>query len=222
MDIKYYGLSCFSLSGKDATVVIDPFQTVHAGLKLPKLQADVVLANEDFPLHYALDGVEHVKEHVFDWAGEYEAKGVNVINIQAFDRPRGEDEKNDKAQKVLLYIFEVDGFKICHLSNLGHKLTPQMIETIGDVDILFVPVGGNGACLDAEKAHEVIEQLEPRMVIPMYYDVPNGKVKLAPLESFLKEVGLQTPRRETVLKLKVRTELPVESTDYVVLEPVLK
>lgn len=222
MDIRWHGFSCFSFSGKNATVITDPYKPEHAGLKLPKMQRDVVLTNDGFPFHHELEGLGAASEHVFDWSGEYEAKGVNVTAIPAFDRPRSESEKSDKANRVLLFIFEIDGFKICHLSNLGHKLTPEMIEMIGDVDILLVPVGGNGVCLDAEKAHEVIEQLEPRMVIPMYYAVPGAKIKLSPLDNFLKEVGLKSPRKESVLKLKERRELPEEHTEYVVLEPTLK
>lgn len=220
MDIRWHGFSCFSFSGKDATVLTDPYKPEHAGLKLPKMKSDVVLANEDFPFHHELKDVESGK--VFDWPGEYEAKGVNIIAIPAFDRPRSESEKGEKANRVLIYVFEIDGFKICHLSNLGHKLTPEMIEMIGDVDVLLIPVGGNGVCMDSEKAHEVIEQLEPRMVVPMYYALPNSKIKLAPLGDFLKEVGLGSPKREEVLKLKARTDLPEEHTDYVILEPALK
>lgn len=223
MDIKFHGFSCFSISGKNAAVVIDPYKTEQSGLKLPKMKTDAVFANKDFPQHYGLENVECPMEHIFDWPGEYEAGGINVMAISAFDKPKSETEKGARENKVLVFVFEVDGFKMCHLSNIGHKLTPEMVENIGDIDILFVPVGGHGVCLDSEKAHEVIEQLEPRMVIPMYYAVPGSKIKLASLEEFLKEVGLKNPKRENTLRLKAKTDLPqTESTEYVVLEPVLR
>lgn len=220
MEIQWHGLSSFSLKGKFATVLTDPYDREHTGLKLPKLTPHVVLANADFDLHHA---VSHFggEVKVFNWPGEYEAKNINIQGIPAYDRPREKEEvKKDSAKRVIIFTIELDGFKICHLSNLGHKLTPEMLEAIGDVDILLIPVGGAG-CLDAKKAHEVIEQLDPRVVIPMYYKVPGMKLSLAELETFLKEVGLHAPSREKTLKFQTPSQLPQEQTEFRILEPVL-
>jgi L-ascorbate metabolism protein UlaG (beta-lactamase superfamily) len=220
MDIQWHGLSCFTIKGKNGTLVIDPYDRNAAGLKLPKLHADIVAANSDFPLHY------NVKEYgnevrIFDWPGEYESKNIIVQGILAYDRPREKEEgKQDTAQRVIVFAIQIDGFKICHLSNLGHKLTPEILEAIGDVDILLIPIGGGG-CLDAKKAHEVIEQLEPRIVIPMYYKVPGVKLPLAEIDGFLKEVGLHAPTKEKVLKFQSPSNLPQEQTEFKILEPVL-
>lgn len=212
MDIQWHGLSCFSFKGKNATFVVDPYDTKQAGMKLPKLDPDFVLSNVDFPLHRGLDSFHNKEMKVFDWPGEYEAKGVIVQGVSAYDRPKEkEDTKKDDANRVILYFIKCDGFTICHLSNLGHKLTPEMLEVMGSVDILIIPVGGS-VCLDAKKAHEVIEQIDPRIVIPMYYH---------DLEPFLKEVGLNAPTREKVLKFQLPSQLPQEKTEFRILEPVL-
>jgi L-ascorbate metabolism protein UlaG (beta-lactamase superfamily) len=114
----------------------------------------------------------------------------------------------------------MDGFKICHLSNVGHKLTTEMLEAIGGVDILMIPVGGlNG--FDAKKAHEVMEQIDPRVVIPMYYKIQGVKLPLNELGLFLKEMGMSAPVTEKVLKLQSPTTLPQENTEFKILEPVL-
>lgn len=220
MEINFHGFSCFTIYGKNAKVVVDPFDAAAAGVKLPKLKADLVLANEDFAFHHAVSQVtgEEGGLRIFNWPGEYEAKGVHVAAIQAFDKPKSEAEKGVKEEKALMFFIELDDFKICHLSNLGHKLTNEMLDMIGDVDILLVPVGGKGRCLDAEKAHEVIEQIDPRLVIPMYYEMPGSKIQLGSLDDFLKQVGMKNARREKGLKLKARTELPQEHTEYIVLE----
>ena len=123
-------------------------------------------------------------------------------------------------KKVLIFSLNIDGFKICHLSNLGHKLTVEMLEAIGTVDILLVPVGG-GDCLDAAKAHEVIEQIDPRIVIPMYYAVNGLKVKEAELDAFLKEVGVHSPVAEKTLKLQATSALPQDTMEFKILEPIL-
>lgn len=220
MDIIWHGLSCFTLKGKNATLVTDPYDSKVAGIKMPKMDAQVCLANADFELHHAVSEVgKEVK--VFDWPGEYEARGIIIQAIAAFDRSRtDEEEKKDAANSALVFFIKFDGFRICHLSNLGHKLTPAMIEAIGDTDILMVPVGGLN-CLDAKKAHEVVEQLDPRVVIPMYYKVPGIKLGLAEVDPFLKEVGLHAPVKEKILKFAAPSNLPQDKTEFKVLEPVL-
>lgn len=222
MDIQWHGLSCFTIKGKSATVVTDPYDASVAGIKPPELTADIEIANAESRLHRGLSQTS-VETKIFDWPGEYEAKNVIIQGISAYDRPRDKDEEGPKkevAGRVIIYTMEIDGFKICHLSNIGHKLTSEMLEAIGDVDILLIPVGGN-CCLDAKKAHEVVEQIDPRVVIPMYYKIPGVKLSLSDLEVFLKEVGLHVPSREKVLKFQNPENLPQEHTEYKILEPVL-
>lgn len=218
MDIQWHGLSCFTLKGKSGTVITDPFDAKSLGLKSAKFSADIALANADYDLHHAVSQIGgEVK--VFDWPGEYEARGIIIQGIPAFDRPREkEGGKKDEAKRVIVYVIELDGFTICNLSNLGHKLMPEMLEMIGDVDILLIPIGGSG-CLDAKKAHEVIEQIDPRIVIPMYYKIPGVKLPLAELETFLKEMGLHAPQQEKTLKFASPANLPQEQTEFRILEP---
>lgn len=218
MEITWHGLGCLSIEGKTGTVITDPFDAKHAGIKLPKMQADICCANEENSVGHAVD--QFGKDvRVFDWPGEYEAKNIIVQAIPGFDRPREkESNKKDDAKRVLVFSMQVDGFRICHLSTIGHKLTPEMIEAIGNVDILIVPVGGMG--LDAKKAHEVIEQLDPRIVIPMYYKTPGVNLPLAELDAFLKEVGLHAPAREKSLKYQTPSQLPQEQTEFKILEAV--
>ncbi|KKU78470.1 MAG: Zn-dependent hydrolase of the beta-lactamase fold-like protein [Candidatus Peregrinibacteria bacterium GW2011_GWA2_47_7] len=220
MDIQWHGLSCVSFKSKNATLVTDPYDSKIAGIKIQKLTADVCLSNADFPLHHAVEQLgKDVK--VFDWPGEYESKGIIVQCIAAYDRPIEKDGgKDDKAQHVIIYSIKIDGFSVCHLSNIGHRLTSEMLEVIGNVDILLVPIGGAG-CLDAKKAHEVVEQVDPRIVIPMYYKIPGLKLPLAELSPFLKEIGMATPSAEKTLKFQSASGLPQENTEFKVLEPVL-
>lgn len=220
MDIQWHGLSCFTLKGKNGTLVTDPYDSKLAGITLPKLSPDIVVANADFPLHNAVSGFGP-EVNIFNWPGEYEAKNIIVQGATAYDRPREKEEgKKDDANKVIVFSLEIDGFKICHLSNIGHRIATDMLEMIGGVDILLIPVGGT-VCLDAKKAHEVIEQIDPRIVIPMYYKIPGVKLPLGELDLFLKEMGIHAPAKEDVLKFQAPSTLPQEKTEFKILEPVL-
>lgn len=202
MDIQWHGENCVSFKGKSGTLLVNPNDA--------KVPADVVLTNSLGRDHKALTGFNK-ETRIFDLPGEYEAKGIFIQGITAYDRPREKDaDKKDEAQKMIIFSFEMDGFKICHLGNLGHKLTPEMLEAIGDVDILLVPVGGVG-CLNAEKAHEVIEQIDPRVTIPVNYKDPSA---------FLKEVGIASPQKEKVWKIQSPANLPQEQTEFKILEEV--
>lgn len=202
MDIQWHGENCVSFKGKAGTLLVNPNDA--------KVSADVVLMNSLNREHGSLTGFGK-ETRVFDLPGEYEARGIFIQGITAYDRPREKDaDKKDSAEKMIIFSFEMDGFKICHLGNLGHKLTPEMLEAIGDVDILLVPVGGVG-CLNAEKAHEVIEQIDPRVTIPVNYKDPSA---------FLKEVGIASPQKEKVWKIQSPANLPQEQTEFKILEVV--
>ncbi|PIQ78455.1 hypothetical protein COV82_00675 [Candidatus Peregrinibacteria bacterium CG11_big_fil_rev_8_21_14_0_20_46_8] len=211
MDIQWHGRSCVSIKGKSGTVIVDPYDQKKAGFKLPKsLKPEVVLSNEDDP---ELDAAQFGKEtHIFDWPGEYEACGILIQAIQAYDRPLEKDEagnkQSTKANSIMIYSLMVDGLRVCHLGNIGHKLTPEMLEQIGEVDVLLVPIGG---ILGPEKAHEVIEQIEPRISIPIYFEDPTA---------FLKEVGAQNLEAQKVAKFQSRSTLPSDKMEVNLLEQV--
>ena len=221
MEIQWHGLSCISIKAKNGTVLIDPYDSKEAGIKMPNLKADVVLLNGENKLHSYEKGEG---QHLFDWPGEYEAKGILFDAISAYDRPRDkEDAKKDGAESVLIYALTLEDMRIAHLSNLGHKLTPEMLEKLGNIDILIVPVGGmkdGMATLSADKAVEVIEQIEPRIVIPMMYDW-GQKQKLNGNASFLKEEGISNQQTATAYKFAGAAALPVDNTEYKLLEAVL-
>lgn len=203
MEIIWHGQTCFTLKGTSATVVTDPYDGI--GLTLPSLKANVVtlgLDKKGFSNWKAVAG----DPKVLDWPGEYEAAGVLVMALEA-----------EGGKRVL--HFQLDGIRIVHLGMLDKKLTEEMIEQLGDIDIALIPVGG-GEALDAKLAHEVIEQLEPRVVIPMNYNVEGLEADVAPVGNFLKEVGGHMEPLDKFV-LKGRAGLPEETTQYVVLNPQL-
>lgn len=219
MEIIWHGQSCFTIKGKNATIVLDPYHE-EIGLKLPQLKADIVLVSHDHFDHNNVEAVEG-EYKLFNSPGEYERLGVTILGIEAFHYSKNDEEEAKKRGKITIFALDVDGFKICHLGDLGHKLTSDLLEAIGDVDILMVPVGGKFT-IDAEKAVEVVEQIEPRVIIPMHYKIPGNTTEIDTNEKFLKEVGVAGAVEIDKFSVKAVTDLPDDKTDYVVLKPITK
>lgn len=221
MDIYPLGHSSFRIKGKGATVVTDPFDSGAVGLKFPKLEAaDIITISHDHPDHNASSAVlekigTDAKPFIVDGPGEYEIKEVTILGIPSFHDGKSGEERG----KNTIYVFTVDGLRLCHLGDLGHKLTDEQVEEIGSVDILFIPVGGHFT-IDAKVAAEVVAQIEPTIVIPMHYQRA-GLSKdfaevLAPVGQFLKEMGAEAIVPESKYSTS-KDKLP-ETTTVVVLE----
>ncbi|MDX1523085.1 MAG: MBL fold metallo-hydrolase, partial [Anaerolineae bacterium] len=105
--------------------------------------------------------------------------------------------------------------KCCHLGDLNQVPTQSQVEDMGDIDVLFVPVGGQKA-LNATQAAEVISLIEPYVVIPMHYHLPNITIKFDSVDKFLKEMGVSSSETTDTLKL-TKSSIPDE-TQVIVLE----
>ena len=218
MEIKYIGHSCFRIKGKDTVAVTDPFESKSVGLPMAKLGADIVTVSHDHTDHNKAELVDGTprrsKPMVVRETGEYEVGGMCVIGTEVFH-----DEENGAARgKNIVFTFLVDGLIVCHLGDLGHKLSDDQVEDIGQVDILLVPVGGVFT-LGPAKAVEVVEQLSPSIVIPMHYkrEGMSGEFEsLSTVDEFVTKVGLGQAKRAESLKLS-KDELP-EDTELYILE----
>lgn len=213
MDVTWHGQSCFRLRGRNATAVTDPFPP-SLGIKLPKLEADVVTVSHAHPGHAHVEGIVTEDVFVVEGPGEYEVKGITVYGIRAFhDALEGAQDGSNT-----IYLLEVDDIRICHLGDLGHTLDDETVEAIGTpVDVLLVPVGG-GKALAAAKAAEVVRTIEPRWVVPMHYRIPGLKLELEGVETFLKEMGVTeaVPQPKLVVQYSGSGD---SETKVVLLEP---
>jgi len=211
MEITWYGHSCFRLTERNyATVVTDPFDHKVVGYSALKLKADIVTVSHDAPGHANLDVVKGT-EHVIDGAGEFEIGDVFITAVQT----AGGGKKSKDKTRNTLYVFDYEGITVAHLGDLQEVPTQSEVEALGTVNILLIPVGG-GSSLNAAKAAEVVSVIEPNLVIPMHYSTDAAKIKLDPLNKFLKEMGLG--KVESLPSLKAtRSSLPQE-TKVVVLD----
>lgn len=218
MEITWHGHACFTIKEKGTTIVTDPY--TNLGTKLPALKANIVTLSDDLVDMEGDVAKVDGSPRVLSWPGEYDINGVSIEGYSAFHFAKSAETPDQANCKVVIYNFFIGGFKVCHLSGLGHRLTNELTEAIGDVDILLVPVGGN-LVIDSKKAIEVIEQIEPKLVIPMYYKIDGSKLDIEGVDAFLKAVGKTDGVTVQTLDIKKPEDLPVDKTDYVVLEPVL-
>jgi L-ascorbate metabolism protein UlaG (beta-lactamase superfamily) len=184
MDISWLGHSCFRIRGSHATIITDPYPP-SLGYSLGKPTARIVTVSHQHPGHSYVQGIGGEPKPV-SGPGEYEISGVLIIGIATFH----DGEKGRKRGRNTVYLIEVDDIAVCHLGDLGHVLTAEQVEELGDVDVLLLPVGGVST-IDAPMAAEVVRQLEPKAVVPMHYKTEALSWELEPVDRFLKEIGVE-------------------------------
>lgn len=209
MQISWLGLSCFRLQGKNAVVLIDPF-TSESGLKLGKQNADIVLISHEHGNHNNRE--TGGTPLFFGTPGEYESKDVFVYGIPSF---HDKQEGKEKGENVIFRI-EMEGMSIGHLGDLGHPLTQEQKEKLSGVDILMVPVGGMDHTINAKEAAEIVNELEPRIIIPMHYQISGLKTKLDGVDKFAKEMAVSAAPETDKIKV-TRKDLPEEKSKVIIL-----
>ncbi len=216
MVVQWYGQAFLRVESRDIVIAIDPFSKKPEWgiIKVPHFRADVVLVSHDHADHNNVAAIEG-SPLVFRAPGEYEIKGVFIQGLQSFH-----DEVEGKERGLnTIFTIDLEDMRICHMGDIGtKKLTQDLLEKIGDVDILFIPVGGTYT-VDAKGAWELIYQIEPKIVIPMHYKVPGLKLPLDGVEKFLKEADSNS-LREVFDRLSLRKkDLTQEGISIRLLKP---
>ena len=216
MIINWFGQACFKIQGDKTVLVTDPFAAAY-GLKVPRLAADIVTVSHDHADHNNIAAVRAVtgdQPFIINQPGEYEIKNTFVYGISAFH----DDEEGIERGPNIIYRIEMDGITLVHLGDLGHALTNGQIEKLEGTDILLIPIGGVYT-IDTAQATKLISQLEPRIVIPMHYQIPGLKIgkKIEGVEKFCKEMGVKAS--ESLDKLKIsKKDLPPEDLKVIILQ----
>ena len=211
MIITHYGHSCFQIQNGDLVITTDPFDP-KIGLTPPRSHADIVTVSHQHYDHNYVDSIPG-QPFIIQWPGEYESKGIFINGIESFH-----DNQNGQLRgKNIIFIFEIEQIKIAHLGDFGQdKLTDQQIEKLSSVDVLLIPVGGKYT-IDGELAAKITNQLEPKIVIPMHYSVPNLNIDIDNSDRFVKEIGLET-QKVPKLSIKKKDLNSIEGMELIILE----
>jgi L-ascorbate metabolism protein UlaG (beta-lactamase superfamily) len=208
MEITWLGHSCFRIKGKDVVILTDPCGK-DTGYTLHKQHADIVTVSHYHPGHSNIQAVEGEFREI-KGPGEYELKNVFITGYATFhDAVEGQERG-----KNTVYVIEIEGVTICHLGDLGHTLSSDLEEEIGEVGVLLIPAGGLST-IDSTRAADIVRSLAPRIVIPMHYKTPLSTREFELVDNFLKKAGGKEIAPQPRLNVNKNT-LPL-TTEIVVL-----
>ena len=177
LNIKWFGHSMWKFYTADVSVVVDPFTDI--GYPLPTNEtADIVVSTHD---HFDHNNFSLIRGNFkkITKKGEYSFKGVDIKTIQVWhDKSHGL-----KRGKNLLAKIDIAGFSLLHCGDLGHILDNYTVSQLGQIDIIFIPVGGTYT-IDAKEAKEVIDLINPKIIFPMHYKTPAIAFDIAKLDDF--------------------------------------
>jgi L-ascorbate metabolism protein UlaG (beta-lactamase superfamily) len=179
MVLRWHGHSCFSLECDGKTLLIDPFDE-GVGYELPEVKPDIILESHQHHDHNAHNRFESgyilVNQPVSEKVYGFIIKGHPTFHDDVEGKKRGKN--------IIFEVTTPDGFRVVHCGDLGHRLGPDLTETLKSPDILLVPVGGVYT-IDAGLARELTRDLAPSYVVPMHFKTKDLTFQLAGVEDFL-------------------------------------
>ena len=190
MEIQFYGANCVRLTDKKASVLVDD-NLASLGLK-SVVKADEILLFTQGKAK-ATNG-----NFIIQGPGEYEISETSIVGIPA--RAHIDADGN----RATMYNIKMQNFDIGVLGHVHPDLSDEQLEKLGVVDVLIIPVGGNGFTIDANAAAHLIKKIEPKIVIPTNYadSAVKYEVPQAELSIFMKEMGISEYEAQDSLKLK--------------------
>jgi L-ascorbate metabolism protein UlaG (beta-lactamase superfamily) len=189
MRIQWYGQSAFALAGADAAVFIDPFgdmsalagRGIHFDYPLIEgVSADLLLVTHEHRDHNAVEAIGGDPTILRSTAGKLESPIGEVVAVSSEHDPAAGTERGPNT----IFVFTLDAVRVAHFGDFGQAaLRDEQAAAIGEVDLVFLPVGG-GPTVDAAQAREIVDRLGPRWVVPMHYRTPKIGF-LEPADAFL-------------------------------------
>ena len=216
LSLQWFGQSTFLLtSSKGTRLLMDPTNAATGYAIQPFEGVDVVTISHEHADHNNLalaPGNPTVIRGLKggDWASvDQTVKDIRIRAVPTYH----DDQKGAQRGKNAVFVLEVDGVRIAHMGDLGHLLTQEQVAILGQVDVMMVPVGGFFT-LDATGATKVVEQLSPRVVIPMHFKTPRMSPQWqgGPVDPFLEGKKVESVGTN---KLELsRATLPATTTVY--------
>ncbi len=211
MRIQWLGHACFRIESAEGKIIlIDPYDE-SVPYKAPQGPADVVLVTHDHFDHNAVGRVPGTPTVVRGTA-EQTAQGITFRGIPAFHDTEG----GRKRGRDVIFRFELDGVVLAHFGDLGHTLTEEQRKPLQEVEIAFLPVGGQFT-IGAKEAVDVAKMLPSlKVVFPMHYRtdaIPDWPIR--PLEEFLEVNPFPAKQLESSEVELTRDDLPPQREVWV-------
>ncbi len=205
MHISWLGQTAIKIQTKhvdqDIVTLIDAYRPKQGDFPR-SLNAHVALFSRGSDGSITLTG----EPLIINTLGEFDTKGLLITGIAG---PEG----------TTIFKLSVEGIHLVHLGKIKEKISDEMIEAIGRVDILIVPVGGNATYLSPVDASATVTSLEPRIIIPVAHQTDTDP-QAHSIESFIKEIGLKPEATDKKLTIKAK-DLPADETKLFLLEKVV-
>ncbi len=203
MHISWLGGTAIKLVAKpfdeEVVVVIDPYKPESGSAPRSVTPAVAILTQGPEKEAITLSG----EPFILSTPGECDIKGVLITAVTGSE------------PGSTMVRLDAEGLSLAHLGRATKSLNQKQREVLSDVDVLFVPVGGVDG-YDAEAAMKAVNDLEPRIVIPIAFQSDNDP-KAAPYTTFCKAMGTVLkgePETKVIIKKK---DLPTEDTSVIVL-----
>lgn len=213
MKIKYLGHASFLItSDKGARIITDPYKS-RPDLRYGEIRetADIVTVSHDHSDHNNVATIKGEPEVV---RGTAKVKGIEFKGIPVFH----DEAKGSQRGKNAIFCYEVDGMRVCHLGDLGHKLSGAQVAELGKVDILLIPVGGFYT-IDAKVASQICDAVAPKVIIPMHFKTSKCDFPITEVEVFLQ--GKKNVSRLDSSETEFHREKLPTATQIIVLKPAL-
>ncbi|ADL50127.1 MBL fold metallo-hydrolase [Clostridium cellulovorans] len=182
MKIYFLGESSFILeSNNHSRILIDPYNDFYHK-ELYNLPFDVVTISHHHPNHSYLKNLIN-KPLVIDTADYHATKDFLIKGIISYH----DNVKGARRGKNIIFTYESDGYRLCHLGDLGHELSLEFLDFIGDVDVLMIPTGGNFT-IGPTEAHNLCIALKPKVIFPMAYKTDSISYPLEGLDPFISKM----------------------------------
>ncbi len=189
VELTWWGQAMFVLTTADGIrVLFDPYGEI--GYRVPTVQelaADVVTVSHEHPDHnnVALAGDATVLRGLTDdgWASIDETfRQTRIFSVEAFH----DNSEGSERGRNALFVIETAGLRIAHLGDFGQaELTLEQLDALGQIDVLLIPTGGVFT-IDPAGATDIIEQVGPRIVVPMHYKTDAVSIRqLRPIGPFV-------------------------------------
>lgn len=210
MIITFHGEGCFKIQSGDFIVLTDPLDDNPEQRR--RIKSDVVLKTlTPFPLSQELTNLSTYQ--LISGPGEYNIKNVNITG---FALPKESSEKFLKT----VYLIKMEDINLCFLGHISEIPEPAILEHLEEIDILFIPAGGE-PFINQKSAAKTVKQTGPKIVIPSFYKIPGLKRTAGDISIFLEEFnGEKTKQKEAQEKLVIKKKdlTGIKKTEIMVLK----